>query len=369
MKAQRVFPLGWGTSLLAWVLFMMTAIGWAQTLGELEAAQGIAGTLDSQSVGPNPVTPIQKAQDAAAAAAGAPGQPGVPPGVPGVPEVPGAPPGVPGAPEAPGAPPAPGAQAGVPGATPSYFTGTAGVAKITVITGTRVFDKITGELLDDAVEREVPEPEKDNYYDDGTHGDLVAGDGKYTKVSEVSDVIGGSNQRVKEQLIQSLVVAEQLNPIQFFGYTLLSLGQQESTPRNRAWKLVPNPDGGPGMVLAERPTDPNAPVEVKKYRTEQMAMDKRIKDDWAVRFLQEYRTNKDSLTSEFFPLYIPLPPQTPNVPPPPSTTWQPFSASATGGGGAVPLGPIGVPGAGMGAAPAGSPLTSSQYMNLQRGGR
>ena len=117
--------------------------------------------------------------------------------------------------------------------------------RITVVAGTRVFDAITGELLDDAVERQVPQSQRDQYYDDGTHGDLQADDGKYTRVGERRDRISHINQRIKEQLIKSLVYAADLNPLEFYGYTLMSTERYATEIQDSMWRMVPDPRVAP----------------------------------------------------------------------------------------------------------------------------
>ena len=235
-----------------------------------------------------------------------PGAPGMMPGMPGMPGMmPGIMPGT------------------MPGANQVVQVIEPVIPKIKVISGTRVFDAVTGELLDDAVEKSVPETQKDDYYDDGTHGDLEAGDGKYSKVDERREAISPSNQRIKEQLVQALVVAEQLDPLAFYGFSLMSTERHETAPRDRAWQLVPDPDGGPGLVMRENPVD--KPLTVPKYRTWRSEKDAKVKDDWSYRFLQEYRKNKDNLTSEFYPMHVPMPPPMPSVAPPPAQIWTPFS--------------------------------------------
>lgn len=196
------------------------------------------------------------------------------------------------------------------------------IPKITVITGTRIFDAVTGELIDDALLKELPETERDNYFDDGTNGDLLAQDEIFTLVDTRNDVIGQSNQRVKEQLVMALISADDLDPLMFYGFNLMSTERHETLPRKRAWKVIPDPDGV-GSILAEMETD--QPVLVPKYREWQAEKDKKVRNDWSYRFLQEYRLNKDSLTSEFYSLYIPIPPQVPTIAPPPFGMWEPFA--------------------------------------------
>jgi hypothetical protein len=196
------------------------------------------------------------------------------------------------------------------------------VPKVTVITGTRVFDAITGNLIDDAAMKELPETERDNYFDDGTHGDLLAADGIYTSVDTRSDVIDQSNQRVKEQLVMALIAADDLDPLEFYGFNIMSTERTEALPRQSSWKLVPDSNGiGYGLQMVT--TD--QPLNVPKYGHWMTEKDRKVKDDWSYRFLQEYRLSKDSLTSEFYSLYIPMPPQVPSIAPPPLGMWEPFA--------------------------------------------
>ena len=290
MNAHKMARLGWTMVLLIGAAFGLAPAGYAQTLGEQSAAMDMNDNLNAGSTGPGGAGYI--GLNRARGVAGT-----QPQGAEFNPNAPGV--GTPGQPGQPGA--------------------AAEATKITVITGTRVRDAVTGELLDDPVKKKVPVSEKSKYHDDGLNGDMVANDQEYTKIDERNDMIGHSNQRVKEQLVQALLVAESYNPLEFYGYNLMSTDRQEGQPRNRAWKIVPDPKGR-GMMLAEVPVE--KPLKVPKYRDKQTEEDIKVKD-WSLRFLQEYRKNRDSMTSEFFPLYIPMPPQVPATIPP--IGWTPFS--------------------------------------------
>lgn len=221
-----------------------------------------------------------------------------------------------------------GAPAPVPAAAPAIpLTGPI-PPRVSVLSGTRVFDAVTGVLLDDPQEHLVPETQKSQYYDDGTHGDVQANDGKFTRFTESHDYLAQSNQRVKEELVQALIAANNMTPLKFYGYSLMSTSRSDAASRNRAWKLVPDPDGI-GASLQEVPID--KPLQVPNYRATEAEKDKKVKDDWSDRFLQEFRKNKDSLASEFYPMYIPQPPLPPPVAAP--AAWRPFAG-----------GPAGVPG-------------------------
>ncbi len=244
------------------------------------------------------------------------------------------------------------------------------IPKEKVMAGTRVRDHITGELLDDPHEQLVPASEQTNFYDDGTHGDIEAGDGKFSLVDVRDDVLGEGTQRAKEQLVRALVVAENLSPLEFYGFTLMSTELHAPYRPKSSWKLVPDPEGGPGLTLAQVPVE--RPKDVPDYREWVGRKDDKVKEDWADRFLKSYRINPDSLESEFYPLYIPNPPQPPQVEPPDADQWTPFSdpdaitrllsgqgADTTGfggGGASSPFGPRGgVTGVSM------NPGTSSNY--------
>lgn len=230
----------------------------------------------------------------------------------------------------PGGPGGPGGASAMPGSTapgPAAPGGLPGnlqqlMPTITVISGTRVLDAVSGELLDDATERQVPESEKNAYYDDGTHGDAEPNDGKYTRVDESREFLSQTNHKIKQELIQALVSANSMTPLNFHGFRLMSTDRVETASRDRAWKLIPDPQGV-GMMIKDVPID--KPLVVPKYREKQIEQDQKIKGDWADRFLQEFRQTKDSLTSEFYPLYIPTPPVPPATMPP--AGWRPFAAT------------------------------------------
>lgn len=261
----------------------------------------------------------------------------------------------------------PGGAAAQPGTSP-FGQAMQQFRTIKVISGTRVFDAVTGELLDDADEIEIPETEKENYFDDGTHGDVQAEDGKFTRVTERSDVIGWMHQRFKEALIEKIQMAERMDPLEFYGLTLLSTERYEPEPRKLAWQLVPNSDGGPGMTLAERPTE--APIRVPKQRemiqrkNEKLIGPEGQEGGWAYDFLERYRIDKGELRSEFYSPYVPLPPRPPESQPPagfnPFPNPSPSGPSGGGGGGAGGIG--GEFGGGRGSGPAAGRGDDEKYI-------
>ncbi len=228
--------------------------------------------------------------------------------------------------------PAPNAAVGGKTATAAVGQATQAVARVTrrrtaAIVGTRVFDACSGEMLDDGRSMLYDESEKGNtIFDDGDtmkDGDLVANDGQFTNVVTDRSYIGQSNQRLKERLIKAIYSAEQLSPLDFYGFFLMTTERNNPAPRNRRWTMVANPKGI-GQKLTEVPTD--KPVPVPKYREWEHERDQKIagKEGWAVRFLDEYRKEKGSVESEFYTVYIPMPPVPPFMPPPTSAGWTPF---------------------------------------------
>lgn len=212
------------------------------------------------------------------------------------------------------------------------------IPRVKAIMGTRVFDAVTGDLLDDAQLVNVDQAEIQNLglVDDGTQGDRIPEDGEFAKVDQSREFIGQANQRLKERLIQAIYSAEQLNPLEFYGFNIMTTERTTPAPRNRRWRLVDDPDGGPGKTLAEVATE--KPLEVPKFREWEMERDRKVagKDGWAIRFLDEYRTDKGKIDSEFYTIYIPQPPVVPSVPPPPG--WSPFPNPEGAGPEAGPAG-------------------------------
>lgn len=195
--------------------------------------------------------------------------------------------------------------------------------KVRAYIGTRVFDAVTGELLDDAQEVMIPEDQRDLYYDDGTHGDETANDGVYALVESSDDFLSSSNQRIKERLIQALYEANRLDPIDFYGFDLMAADRRNREPRSKRWKIVEDPEG-PGRRLVTVAAE--KPLTVPNYWEQYEAKDQKLvgENGWAQTFLDEYRVEEGNLQSEFYPTYIPQPPAMPDIPPPGQDSWTPY---------------------------------------------
>lgn len=157
------------------------------------------------------------------------------------------------------------------------------VRMIRVVTGRRVHCAVCNRLLEDVRFEEVPETMRDEFYDDGTHGDEVANDGTYTNIEVVDNVIGPECVELEIKLINLLVSSEDKGPLGFF--RLFALTDEDVS-------LVPQ------RILVEEDLDTKL-------------------QSWASVFLRMFRKNKDDIYSEFYSLYVPPPPQKPKLPMPP----------------------------------------------------
>lgn len=229
-------------------------------------------------IGGAPMMGLPAPNAAPAGPAQLPGLSGPPTGV--APAAPGVDPfasGIPGAPGAPGVPGAPGAP-GAPAATP--------IPTIKVLVGKRVYDAVTGALLEDAMVVPVRVTEQDQYFDDGIHDNGIAGDGIRGNVVTVKDqYIGAETNGIKNRLIRVVRDSEAMTPMEFFRHHVATIDPRESNPE------IPN------LLTLERQRD-------------------ELLQDWNNKFLADYRIEKDNPQSEFYQLYVPKPPRPPQFRPP-----------------------------------------------------
>ena len=151
--------------------------------------------------------------------------------------------------------------------------------------GQRVRCAVCGTLLEDVRRAQVPEiVAKTQFHDDGTHGDTEAGDGEYTNITEQNDeFLGPECNALKQRLLSLLHYCEDTDSLQFFR-------------------------------LYATTTEPIS--QITKSRYEEQERDAKLKE-WNERFLRMFRKNPDDPTSGFYPLYVPIPPKTPEAPMPP----------------------------------------------------
>lgn len=162
--------------------------------------------------------------------------------------------------------------------TPTPF-----IRMMRVVTGRKVNCAVCGKLLEDIRYEEVPETMRDQFYDDGTHGDVQAGDGTYTNIEEIKDMIGSECMPLVIRLANLLLTSEEYGPLGFFRLFIL--------------------------------TDEPVSLIGKRILTEE-ELDSKL-ESWAGIFFRMFRKNKDDLYSEFYTLYMPPPPMKPKYPMPP----------------------------------------------------
>lgn len=151
---------------------------------------------------------------------------------------------------------------------------------IRVLSGSRVQCAVTGVVLEDIVYKEVPEAEKGNYYDDGTHGDAEAGDGTWTNITIRNDVMSPEAHAILQRLMTLLNNIEDTESMDFYRLNVATSEPLSSLP--------------------------------KQIDEEQ---DRDIKlTEWNDRFLRMFRQKENDPLSAFYPLYLPPPPSYPNVP-------------------------------------------------------
>lgn len=170
-----------------------------------------------------------------------------------------------------------------------------------VLLGEKVYCPVTGRLIQDARWQVVWETNAQrDFYDDGTHGDLKAGDDVYTRIIVREDEISSVAWRSLQNNKNMIEAASELDPLQFF--------------------KIPATTNDPASRV---------PLSVDKERDQ----DARLLQ-WNSKFLRPYRVDPDNDLSSFFKPLIPEPPIPPDVPAPqgfvPEGTDE--NANAAGGG-------------------------------------
>lgn len=161
------------------------------------------------------------------------------------------------------------------------------IPNIKVLVGKRVYDAVTGQLLEDAIQLEVPQTDADKYEDDGIRDNGIPGDGIRGNVETIRDTfIGTETNSTKNRMINVVRRVEDLNPMEFYGL--------------------------PAAVIDSRIAD----SELPGYLEAERRMDETLRD-WNNRFLADFRVDKNDPRSDFYQIYVPEPPQPPRYPMPP----------------------------------------------------
>ncbi|KPK71718.1 MAG: hypothetical protein AMJ84_05745 [Acidithiobacillales bacterium SM23_46] len=261
------------------VMFLLglPAPGAAQTYMEYQTAMNVSDTLS----GAPTYTPSRYYNPGGLTAAlqGGPGA--------------GAVPGMPGGPMSPyGMATFPGMT--MPGMAPAGPPPPPPVKKILVLTGERVSCRVMGTLLEDIHYAYRPESEKGEYYDDGTHSDLQAGDNIWTNYSERNDVLSPEANRLKLVYMRLLDLCEETNPLEFF--------------------RIP--------VATEEPL-----TNLPRVSEEERDRDETFLRQWHRQFLALYRQDQQDPKSDFLPVFVPSGPRAPETPAPPEDQFTPYAIS------------------------------------------
>jgi len=268
-REQEGVVLPFTIALFAVFLFSLARFGAAQTLMEMNTAMDMNNTLNGGPTGVPGYTPSSYFGPVNRGPGGPGAQMGQQPGM-----MPGQMAGQPGMGQPQPAKPAP-----------------SPVKKILVLTGERVRCHVMGTLLEDIHYEYRPESEKGEFYDDGTHGDLQAGDNIWTNYTERNDVLSPEANYLKKIYLRMMELCEDMNPLEFF--------------------RIP--------VATDEPLSP-LPQLTDKERDR----DETFLRQWHQQFLALYRQDPDDPMSDFYPIFVPSPPQPPSdVPPPPENQFQP----------------------------------------------
>ena len=110
------------------------------------------------------------------------------------------------------------------------------IKMITVVEGELVISAKSGEILQKPERKQVPESLKDNYYDDGTHGDEVANDQVYSNVVVRKDVI--SKDEFKQRTVLETLIHRitKDSPVEFYRLYVASNGPNPEIPTYSYWK-------------------------------------------------------------------------------------------------------------------------------------
>lgn len=171
-----------------------------------------------------------------------------------------------------------------------------------VLTGRRVYDAVSGSLLEDPVEIAVRQSDLEKFADDGISDNGIAGDGIRGNVQTFrGQYVGAFSNIMKNQLIHAVHNAEQIDPMVYFGYYVAQTSGDASEGLKRY-----------GLPLPGEEDD----VAVNVERGLPSVMDLEADRDelvrrWNHEFLAQYRTTPEDPQSEFYPVFVPSPPFTP----------------------------------------------------------
>ncbi len=172
-----------------------------------------------------------------------------------------------------------------------------------VLTGRRVYDAVSGGLLEDAIEIAVRQSDAELYADDGLNDNGIAGDGIRGNVNtSKEEFIGQFSNTMKNYLIHAVGNAEQIDPMVYYGYYFAKIDPRPVEGLKRYGLPLPGEQDTSLVVNTE--ADFPSVLDLEHDRDELVRR-------WNYEFLAEYRVVANDPQSEYYPVFIPSPPLTP----------------------------------------------------------
>ncbi len=280
-------------------LITLTSLGFGQNyLADSEAAIGMSNTLNTGATGPPPVPGMVPG-------VGNPGA-GFNPAQPGGNTMPGMDPGMGmGDPALSGI----GGQPNV-GGQPAAVAAPAAINTAEVLVGRRVYDAVSGGLLEDAVRISVRAEDLETFPDDGVTDNGIAGDGIHGNVNTFrNDFIGQFSNTMKNYLIHAVSNAEQIDPLVYYGFHVAKIDPAQVEGLKRYG--LPLPGDQEIMAVPNVESDFASVIKLEHDRDE-------LVRQWNYEFLANYRVVANDPQSEYYAVFIPSPPLTPANYPVPS---------------------------------------------------
>jgi len=179
------------------------------------------------------------------------------------------------------------------------------IATDTVLTGRRVYDAVSGGLLEDALEITVRKEDADAYPDDGINDNGIAGDGVRGNVNTSrNQYIGYYSNLIKNYLVHAVHNAEQIDPMVYFGAHIAKMDPTPTEGLKRYGRPLPGDSDLEQVVQVGTVPEMPSIINLERDRDE-------LVKRWNKTFLARYRVDPNDPQSEYFPVFVPSPPLTP----------------------------------------------------------
>lgn len=193
-------------------------------------------------------------------------------------------------------------QGGIAG-QPTAVAAPAPIETAEVLVGRRVFDAVSGALLEDAVKISVRASDLEAFADDGISDNGIAGDGIRGNVNTSrNEFIGQFSNTMKNILINAVSNAEQIDPMVYYGYHIAKVDPTPVEGMKRYGLALPGEQDALDVLAVE--PDFASIIDLEQARDE-------LVRQWKYEFLANYRVVASDPQSEYFPVFIPSPPLTP----------------------------------------------------------